>query len=83
MSTLLMTLALPLCLPQDPPPLPAAAPIPVAEFRRLHAELVPTQQEAWQRIPWQLELLPAAAAARAAGKRIFLWSMNGHPLGCT
>jgi hypothetical protein len=81
-STLLaVSLAL-LPWPQDPV---ADRPEPLRPeaFRQLHRDLVPDTSEPWQQIPWRLELLPAAAVARAEGKRLFLWSMNGHPLGCT
>jgi hypothetical protein len=67
-----------LLTPQEP-----TATLTPDEFRRLHADLVPKAQEPWQTIPWQLELLPAAEQAQREGKRLFLWSMNGHPLGCT
>lgn len=34
-------------------------------------------------IPWRNELAPALVEARALGRPILLWTMNGHPLGCT
>ena len=52
------------------------------EFRRLHGELQPEAQD-WQRIPWRLDLLAARREARELARPLFLWSMNGHPLGCT
>ena len=64
-----------LLLLQEPPP--------EAEFRDLHGRLVPRADEKWQTIPWQTDLLGARDAAAAAKKPVFLWSMNGHPLGCT
>ena len=82
MSSLLTASVALLLWPQDPAARPPE-PLRPETFRQLHRELVPAASEAWQRIPWRLELLPAAAAARAEGKRLFLWSMNGHPLGCT
>jgi hypothetical protein len=60
---------------QDPPA--------EAEFRKLHAELVPRADEKWQTIPWRTDILQARDEAAAAKKPVFLWSMNGHPLGCT
>ena len=53
------------------------------EFKQLHAELSAEAVEKWQTIPWKVDLLEARRAAIAAGKPLFLWSMNGHPLGCT
>lgn len=52
------------------------------EFRKLHAELVP-QNEAWKTIPWQTDLLKAQRLAAKENKLIFIWAMDGHPLGCT
>jgi hypothetical protein len=39
--------------------------------------------EAWQSIGWQTDLQAARAEAARSGKPIFLWAMNGNPLGCT
>jgi hypothetical protein len=40
-------------------------------------------ESAYQAIPWRNELGPAIEEARALGRPILLWTMNGHPLGCT
>lgn len=54
-----------------------------AEFERLHAEIVPDEsQEAWTQIPWSTNLWATRQRAVAEGKPIFMWAMNGHPLGC-
>ncbi len=37
----------------------------------------------WQEIPWQTDLRAARCLAEAEHKPIFLWTMNGNPLGCT
>ncbi|MCI0652310.1 MAG: hypothetical protein L0Z55_10550 [Planctomycetes bacterium] len=37
----------------------------------------------WLEIPWRTDLLAARAEAAFARKPLFLWVMNGHPLGCT
>ncbi|MFT4548117.1 MAG: hypothetical protein ACI8XO_004822 [Verrucomicrobiales bacterium] len=34
-------------------------------------------------IPWRTDLWEARREAAVAGKPIFLWEMDGHPLGCT
>ena len=53
------------------------------EFRELLASLVPHTPEKWQSVPWKTGLLEARALAVKSGKPIFMWSMNGNPLGCT
>jgi hypothetical protein len=58
-------------------------PLSNADFLELHAKLVPRADEKWQTIPWRIDLLKARDEAAAAKKPVFLWSMNGHPLGCT
>lgn len=58
-------------------------PIPDAVFADLHARIVPKADEKWQSIPWKTDLLEARDLAAKEGKPVFLWSMNGHPLGCT
>jgi len=54
----------------------------IEEFQKLHAEIVP-QDEVWKTIPWHTDLISAQAAAIEQKKPIFIWSMDGHPLGCT
>lgn len=66
--------------------LPAqTAPDPTsAEFKRLHSLIRPTEEESrWLEIPWMTDLWAARRLAAAEGKPIFLWEMDGHPLGCT
>jgi hypothetical protein len=53
------------------------------EFDRLHAELQPAADAPWRSIPWKISLLEAQAASAREGKPIFIWAMDGHPLGCT
>jgi len=54
----------------------------VSDFETLHERLQPGSDEAWRTIPWRLSLLDAQAAAAEEGKPIFIWAMDGHPLGC-
>ena len=63
-------------LPTDPPP------IKQAEVKKVHAELLSKTTETWETIPWGLDLLRARARSAREGKPLFIWSMNGHPLGC-
>jgi hypothetical protein len=41
-----------------------------------------TEQD-WLRIPWETDLAAARRKAVAQSKPVFLWEMDGHPLGCT
>lgn len=50
---------------------------------RIDALLPNPEEERWLQIPWRTELLEARREANAAGKPIFMWLMNGDPLGCT
>ena len=53
-------------------------------FRGLMAYVRPRSEEVrWQTIPWQTDLWEARRLAMEQGKPIFLWTMNGNPLGCT
>ncbi len=54
-----------------------------AEFRRLHERLQPAPDEPWRTIPWKIALLDAQRTAVKEKKPIFVWAMDGHPLGCT
>ncbi len=53
------------------------------EFQKLHRELQPNPKATWRTIPWKTSVLDAQAAANREGKPIFIWAMDGHPLGCT
>jgi len=59
-----------------------ASPLTEKEFTELHAQLVPPAAK-WRTIPWQTSLIEAQNLAAKEGKPIFIWSMDGHPLGCT
>jgi len=54
-----------------------------AEFTRLHAALQPEADAPWRTIPWRVSLLDARQEAARQKKPIFIWAMDGHPLGCT
>ena len=51
-------------------------------FASWHQKLRPSK-EAWTTIPWQVSLAPAQQLALKEGKPLFVWAMDGHPLGCT
>ena len=52
-------------------------------FHQLHKQLQPAADELWRTIPWRTSLLAAQQRAIAEKKPIFIWAMDGHPLGCT
>lgn len=54
-----------------------------ADFATLHRKLQPTGKEAWRTIPWETSLLRAQERAATEQKPLFIWAMDGHPLGCT
>ena len=59
-----------------------AAELTDTEFQQLHKELQPGD-EPWLTIPWKIALLNAQQIAAKEDKPIFIWAMDGHPLGCT
>ena len=55
-----------------------------ASLSELIAPLLPSEKEnKWLRIPWRTDLLAARREASKQGKPIFMWLMDGDPLGCT
>ena len=54
-----------------------------SELRKLHRQLLPSETEPWRTIPWKISLLEAQRSAATEKKPIFIWAMDGHPLGCT
>lgn len=66
--------------PRDPE---AAAPLTPTTFGHWHAYIKPKPDELrWTAIPWETDLWAARLKAERQGKPIFLWAMNGNPLGC-
>ena len=55
----------------------------IEDFKSLHPEIQPAQGAVWRSIPWKTDLLEAQAEAASERKPIFIWAMDGHPLGCT
>lgn len=54
-----------------------------SRYEELLLQLQPPSDEAWRTIPWKIDLLDAQRTAVAEQKPIFIWAMDGHPLGCT
>src|SRR5262245_13697799 len=66
------------------PPTKARVELNDRNFAEWRKPLLPATGElAWQQIPWATKFKDGIAAADAAGKPLLLWTMNGHPLGCT
>ena len=65
--------------------LPSASAEPLSEkqFNELHKQLQPAADEPWRTIPWHISLLDAQRLAAEQKKPLFIWAMDGHPLGCT
>lgn len=62
---------------------PSPPPLSEAKFGELLALLTPTENAMWRQIPWRIELLEAQREAAEHNKPLFIWAMDGHPLGCT
>lgn len=59
------------------------APLDDARFAQLVARLTPDPDASWRSVPWRIDLLAAQAEAAQHKKPLFVWAMDGHPLGCT
>lgn len=57
--------------------------IDAREHAALLARLVPAAREPWETIPWRTDLGGAREEAARSGRPLFLWAMNGNPLGPT
>jgi hypothetical protein len=56
----------------------------VSDLTRRIAAIEPTAAEdKWRTVPWRIDLMAARAEAARENKPMFLWLMNGHPMGCT
>ena len=57
---------------------------PATSLDALVARVVPTAEEdKWLSIPWQTDLMEAQKTAAAQNKPVFMWLMDGDPLGRT
>ncbi|MDG2222002.1 MAG: hypothetical protein P8L85_11510 [Rubripirellula sp.] len=64
---------------EDPPP----GLLTPEDFLTLHKDLAKCPEEPWRTIPWKTSVLEGQRIAAVEGKPIFIWAMDGHPLGCT
>jgi hypothetical protein len=65
---------------------PVAADIGLNEenYATWRDHILPNPSEmSWEQIPWLTTFKDGILAADAADKPLLLWTMNGHPLGCT
>ena len=61
-----------------------AVPTPLDAYEGLKAAIRPTEEErAYLGIPWRTTLRAAVEEGRRLDRPVLLWTMNGHPLGCT
>ena len=68
----------------DGPPAKAKVELNDQNYAQWREHILPdTGELAWRQIPWATTFKDGIAAADAAGKPLLLWTMNGHPLGCT
>ena len=58
------------------------ASLPVEQWTKLHAGVLPPKEK-WTEIPWETDINAARKRAAREGKPLFMWIMDGHPLGCT
>jgi hypothetical protein len=66
------------------PVVTSQAEVTKAQFDQLFGLCLPPKAESgWLELGWEIDLWKARERAAAEGKPIFLWEMDGHPLGCT
>ena len=53
------------------------------EFGQFKEACSASMDEPWRTIPWKISLIEAQNIAAREKKPIFIWAMDGHPLGCT
>ena len=58
-----------------------AAPGPTLE-EKVKATLPTAAEDRWLHIPWRADLAAAREEAQRTGKPLYMWVMDGNPLGC-
>ena len=58
-------------------------PLTSEEVRQLMEQLTPDPDAPWRSVTWRVDLLAAQREAAETGRPLFIWAMDGHPLGCT
>ena len=72
--------------PEGPPApaLTAETPLDEITFKRWVDHLQPSADEVrWREIPWRESFWQGIRDAHVLRKPVLLWTMNGHPMGCT
>jgi hypothetical protein len=83
MLTLLVSFVLALAQEAAPPlaPTEALGPETLSRYRAL---IAPTAaDEEWRAVPWRASFWQGVIDAQAADRPVLLFTMNGHPFGCT
>lgn len=57
--------------------------MPPHYFKELRDQMLGPVELGWNEIPWQLSLSEATQQAVQKNRPLFIWAMDGHPLGCT
>ena len=66
------------------PPAPPPAPLTLETLDDWMTLIQPIGDEVrWQDIPWRASMWQAVVDAQAQRRPVLLWTMNGHPMGCT
>ena len=70
-------------LARSQPPF-TSVPADAQQFEKLHTFIKPKIDELrWTEIPWEIDLGHARQKAPLQNRPLFIWAMNGNPLGCT
>ena len=85
LATALFALQAPPASPAEPATqAPASLEVGPENFAAWGAFIRPSAKERkFEEIGWPNQFWPAVEEARALGRPLLLWTMNGHPLGCT
>jgi hypothetical protein len=58
--------------------------LPQSDLNGKVASVLPTADEnRWLEVPWRTDLGSALKEAERERKPVYMWVMDGHPLGCT
>lgn len=70
-------------MPDRKTDLTAETPLSPNTFQAFLAHIKPRPDELrWTGIPWETDLWEARLKAAAVNRPMFIWAMNGNPLGC-
>jgi hypothetical protein len=68
----------------ESPPVAADIDLNEGNYQLWRDYVLPDPKEmAWEQIPWLTTFKDGILAADSSQKPLLLWTMNGHPLGCT